>query len=37
MMTVQSDGELFNARRLQSKFKMRTEVQDEFLYANDMA
>ena len=29
-------GKLFNLRRLQAKFKVQTEVLDEFLFANDM-
>ena len=31
------DGKLFNLRRLQAKSKVKTEVQDEFLFADDMA
>ena len=31
------DGKLFNLRRLQAKFKVQTEVLDEFLSADDMA
>ena len=31
------DGKLFNLRRLQAKSKVRTEVLDEFLFADDMA
>ena len=31
------DGKLFNLKRLQAKFKVQTEVLDEFLFADDMA
>ena len=31
------DGKLFNLRRLQAKSKVRTEMLDEFLFADDMA
>ena len=31
------DGKLFNLRRLQAKSKVKTEVLDEFLFADDMA
>ena len=31
------DGKFFNLRRLQAISKMQTEVQDEFLFADDMA
>ena len=31
------DGKFFNLRRLHAKFKMQTEVLDEFLFADDMA
>ena len=31
------DGKRFNRRRLQAKFKVQTEVLDEFLFADDMA
>ena len=31
------DGKLFNLRRLQAKSKVKTEVTDEFLFADDMA
>ena len=31
------DGKLFNLKRLQAKSKVQTEVQDEFLFADDMA
>ena len=31
------DGKLFNLRRLQAKFKVQTEVLDEFLFADEMA
>ena len=31
------DGKFFNLRRLQAKFKVPTEVLDEFLFADDMA
>ena len=31
------EGKLFNLRRLQAKFKVQTEVLDEFLTADDMA
>ena len=31
------DGKRFNLRRLQAKFKVQTEVLDEFLFADDMA
>ena len=31
------DGKLFNPSRLQAKSKVQTEVQDEFLFADDMA
>ena len=31
------DGKLFNLRRLQAKFKVQTEVLDEFFFADDMA
>ena len=31
------DGKLFNLRRLHAKFKMQTEVLDEFFFADDMA
>ena len=31
------DGKLFNIRRLQTKSKEQTEVQDEFLFGDDMA
>ena len=31
------DGKLFNLRRMQAKFKVQTEVLDEFLFADDMA
>ena len=30
-------GKLFNLKRLQAKWKVQTEVQDEFLFADDMA
>ena len=31
------DGKFFNLRRLQGKSKVKTEVLDEFLFADDMA
>ena len=31
------DGKLFNPRRSQAKFKVQTEVLDEFLFAGDTA
>ena len=31
------NGKLFDLRRLQAKFKVQTEVLDEFVFANDMA
>ena len=31
------NGKLFNLRRLQAKFKVQTDVLDEFLFADDMA
>ena len=31
------DGKLFNLRRLQAKSNVQTEMQDEFLFADDMA
>ena len=31
------DGKLFNLRRLQAKSKVRIEVLDEFLFADDLA
>ena len=31
------DGKLFNLRKLQAKFKVQTEVLNEFLFADDMA
>ena len=36
-MRYRFDGKLFNLRRLQAKSKVRTEVLDEFLFADDMA
>ena len=34
---IRFDGKLFNLSRLQSKSKVRTDVLDELLYADDMA
>ena len=31
------DGKLFKLKRLQAKFKVQTEVLDDFLFADDMA
>ena len=36
-MRYRFDGKLFNSGRLQAKFKVQTEVLDEFLFADDMA
>ena len=35
-MKYRFDGKLFNLRRLQAKSKVKTDVLDKFLYADDL-